>query len=126
MSPVFVLPCMLFMHVLDDFVLQTVVLSKLKQKSWWEANAPERGYRYDYLAALTAHAISWSFCVMFPIAIYRGFFPGPAFYAFMAVNAAVHGLVDHLKANRKRINLIMDQSAHVYQMLLTYLALVWL
>ena len=83
MSPVFVLPCMLFMHVLDDFVLQTVVLSKLKQKSWWEANAPERGYRYDYLAALTAHAISWSFC-------------------------------------------IMDQSAHVYQILLTYLALVWL
>lgn len=124
MSSMLLLLLMLFMHVLDDFVLQPAVLSKLKQKSWWEKNAPNPKYKHDYIAALIAHSFSWTFCVMLPIAMYYSLFPPTRFYALFAANMALHGFIDHMKANKMRINLIFDQSAHIYQILLTYTVLI--
>ena len=39
---------MIFCHIVDDYYLQGK-LASMKQKSWWEKNAPDRLYKYDYL-----------------------------------------------------------------------------
>ena len=52
MSIYFVLAAMLFCHVIDDYVLQAPCLCNLKQKSFWEKNAPEEQYKKDYIVAL--------------------------------------------------------------------------
>ena len=116
----FVLPLMLFLHVIDDFCLQPIILNKLKQKSWWEANAPDRMYRNDYRMALAAHAFSWAFSAMLPVALYFRLDPPMPFYAVMMANAALHYVVDDMKANRHALNLVIDQSIHVFQILATY------
>ena len=120
----FVLAAMLFCHVLDDYGLQAKILSSLKQRSWWETNAPDPLYRYDYLMALAMHALSWTFLVHLPLAWLYGFNPEWPFFALFIFNAACHAGIDHLKANMKKINLVTDQLLHVIQILLTYYALV--
>lgn len=123
MSKLFVLPAMLFLHVFDDFFIQAILLSKLKQKAWWEENAPDPAYKNDYRMALAAHAFSWTFAVMFPIAVFYTFNPNILFYPVMVINAVIHYTVDDMKANQHKLNLIIDQSAHIIQILLTYLIL---
>ena len=68
MSSIFILCAMIFLHIIDDYVLQAPCLCDLKQKSFWEKNAPEEQYKKDYIVALIMHAISWSFMIMLPIA----------------------------------------------------------
>lgn len=46
---IFILFTMIFCHIVDDYYLQGW-LASAKQKSWWEKNAPEKLYKYDYLA----------------------------------------------------------------------------
>ena len=41
MSIWFILALMIFLHIIDDYVLQAPRLSSLKQKSFWEKNAPD-------------------------------------------------------------------------------------
>ena len=41
----------------------------MKQKKWWQENAPQKLYKYDYIVALIMHSMSWSFMIMLPIAI---------------------------------------------------------
>ena len=118
MSIWFVLPAMLFMHVLDDYVLQAPCLCNLKQKSFWEKNAPDKLYRFDYIVALTMHALSWSFLVMLPIAAVLNFNVNASFLIVLLINAIFHALVDDLKANKKLINLWADQFAHLVQITL--------
>ncbi len=48
MSKLFILLCMIFFHILDDFHLQGW-LANAKQKQWWKDNAPDNMYKYDYL-----------------------------------------------------------------------------
>lgn len=62
---IFILFTMIFCHIVDDYYLQGW-LASAKQKSWWEKNAPEKLYKYDYLAALFMHSFSWSFMIMLP------------------------------------------------------------
>lgn len=121
-----VLPFMLFMHVLDDFVLQPVILNQLKQKSWWAQNAPDIKYSRDYIAALLAHAFSWSFAILIPTAIYWQFYPPARFYIILFANMAVHGMIDHLKANCRMLNLIQDQSLHIVQIIVACVILIWM
>lgn len=123
MSRTFVFLFMLFMHVLDDYVLQGV-LANLKQSDWWKENAPDRMYRKDYVVALICHAISWSFCIMFPIALYKGFDIGIPFVLWFITNVYNHADIDNLKANRKCINLITDQLFHLFQISITFIVLV--
>lgn len=44
--------------------------------------------------------------------------------ASVIFNIFIHGLVDHLKANKKRINLIADQCIHMIQILDTFAILI--
>jgi hypothetical protein len=113
---------MLFMHVLDDYVLQAPCLCSLKQKSFWEKNAPEEQYKKDYIVALIMHSLSWSFMIMLPIALALDFEVGCGFLFFMIFNTVFHAVIDHLKANIKVINLWVDQTCHMVQIAGTFAA----
>lgn len=118
MNAVFALLLMIFLHIVDDYYLQGV-LANMKQKQWWQNNAPASLYRYDYIAALIMHSMSWAFMIMLPIAIKMSFDVGGLFIGVWIVNAIIHGVVDDLKANKHKINLIQDQSVHMVQIVLT-------
>lgn len=117
---VYVLLAMLFFHVLDDFCLQSCWLVNGKQRSWWEENAPNPLYKNDYLMALFMHAFSWTFSVTIPlvVAIHANF--TPAFWVAFVLNVICHARIDHIKANKKTINLIQDQLCHLIQIGLTW------
>ncbi len=87
---------MIFCHIFDDYVLQGC-LANLKQKSWWEKNAPDKLYAKDYIMALFMHSYSWSF----------------------PINIVIHMIADDLKANKHKINLIQDQLSHICQICCT-------
>lgn len=110
--------CMIFCHIVDDYYLQGL-LAKLKQKSFWELNAPDKMYKYDYIAALLMHSMSWSFMIMFPLLVHFAFEPPILFMVLWIINTAVHLITDDLKANRHKINLIQDQSIHMLQIIIT-------
>lgn len=113
---------MIFGHIVDDYYLQGI-LASMKQKSWWKENAPDKMYEKDYLAALFMHSFSWAFMVMFmPVVLFHyNVTASVLLFIFFAVNVAVHMIVDDLKANKKKINLITDQSIHMAQILITWL-----
>lgn len=116
----FIVLSMIFCHILDDYKIQAGVLSSLKQKSWWIINTKnDSRYRYDYIAGLTMHAMSWSFMIMLPLALYFGLDVGKEFTIAFTINAAIHAIVDDLKANRNKINLLTDQSIHLIQIFIT-------
>lgn len=120
MSKTFLLIAMIFAHIVDDYYLQGW-LASAKQRGWWETNAPDELYRFDYIAALAMHSMSWSFMILFPIALSKDFFVGVLFGVVFALNAVIHGIVDNLKANIKKINLIQDQAIHILQIIATFL-----
>ena len=121
MSKEFVFIAMIFCHIIDDFVLQAPSLCNLKQKLWWKNNAPDHLYRNDYIIGLIMHSISWSFMIMLPISIYRDLNIGNTFILLLIYNAGIHGIIDNYKANKYKINLIVDQIAHVLQIIFTFL-----
>lgn len=110
---VFIFLFMLFCHIVDDYYLQGW-LASAKQKSWWEKNAPDKMYRNDYKVALVCHSFSWTFMIMLPIAIATSWNMGWLFLAY-PINMIIHMIVDDLKANKKKINLIQDQNIHLAQ-----------
>lgn len=120
MGIIFILVLMIFMHIVDDYYLQGW-LASAKQKKWWEENAPQKLYRNDYIMALIMHSFSWAFMIMLPIAIDRQFAVTWIYAVALIVNATVHGIVDNLKANKLKINLIQDQSIHIVQIVLTFI-----
>lgn len=119
MSIWFILAAMIFLHIIDDYVLQAPCLCDLKQKSFWEKNAPDKLYRFDYIIALIMHAFSWSFMIMLPIAFAINFDVGGAFIFILLFNTVMHAVVDNLKANKKVINLWVDQVTHIMQIFTT-------
>ena len=118
---------MLLAHIVDDYYLQGW-LASAKQKKWWEKNAPDNLYRFDYIMALFCHALSWSITTFLPILIYS-LCTNTAlnwFYLAIPVNLIIHAIVDNLKANKSKINLIIDQSIHFVQIIVTWLLFVCL
>ena len=113
---------MVFLHIVDDYYLQGI-LAQMKQKSWWEKNAPDSLYRNDYKVALIEHAFSWTFMVMLPITVLmvinNNILIVPWTIAFV-VNWIIHGWTDHLKANVHNISLVTDQTTHVCQIIATW------
>jgi len=101
---------MMFLHVLDDYVLQGI-LASLKQKSWWETNAPDPKYKNDYLAALFFHGFSWSFMIHLPLFIIGWKYV----IASIIIQGLIHSFIDDQKANKFRLNLIQDQLFHMIQ-----------
>ena len=114
---------MIFCHIVDDYYLQGW-LASAKQKSWWEKNAPEKLYKYDYLAALFMHSFSWSFMIMLPPTIALMVAGGIWKPVLLIVNLMIHMFVDNLKANEKKINLVQDQIIHVIQIIFTWWILI--
>ena len=119
-----VLFIMLFLHIVDDYYLQGV-LAKLKQKSWWKEYYPDNLYKNDYKIALIEHAFSWSFMVMLPMFVLYFTDLSRPFFIITAIcfvnNIIIHAYVDHQKANKLNINLIVDQSIHIGYVILTWL-----
>ena len=109
LNKLFVFFSMIFLHIVDDYYLQGW-LANAKQKLWWEQNAPDKKYRYDYILALIMHSFSWAFMIMLPVAVYLRFRIDFWFTTFLALNLIVHAVVDHLKANAKVINLWTNRS----------------
>lgn len=109
---------MIFCHIVDDYYLQGL-LANLKQKSWWEKQAPDEMYKHDYLMALLMHSMSWAFMIMLPLLVYFRFDPPKLFLILWLANTAIHFVVDDLKANKRKINLIQDQTVHMVQIFIT-------
>ena len=114
---------MIFFHIVDDYYLQGW-LASAKQKSWWEKNAPDEMYKHDYIAALFMHSFSWTFSIMLVPTIYIIINGGVWNPGLFAGNLLLHMLVDDLKANRKKINLIQDQAVHMVQIAWTWYCMV--
>ena len=112
---------MILCHIIDDFVLQPICLSKLKQKSWWEENAPDSLYKDDYKVALFIHSLSWSIMIILPFMFFESV-PWLIMAIFVALNCFMHYRIDDLKANENKINLRQDQTAHFMQIVMTFLA----
>lgn len=120
---VFILMLMVFCHIVDDYYLQGWLASS-KQKSWWEKNSPGNMYRNDYIVALFMHSFSWSFMITLAPSIFC-FVNGLQWSVIpIVINIIIHMVVDDLKANKKKINLIQDQVIHLIQILLTWLLMI--
>lgn len=115
---------MILGHLISDYTLQGW-LADGKQKSWWRKifgavveNAVPDKYRFDYIAALVCHALYWSIFICAP------FYASDWFLTAIILNSAAHAIIDDLKANRFKLNLIQDQLLHLGQILATFFCLV--
>lgn len=116
---------MFLCHVIDDFVLQPICLSKLKQKDWWIEECKKKSlkfsdYNADYLMAMWIHAMSWSIMVLLPWMLFHEINDNYLFWIFL-VNAVVHFIIDDMKANKHLLNLKTDQLLHFSQISITSL-----
>lgn len=118
---------MLYFHILDDFLIQGI-LASMKQKSWWTENPEYKElYSNDYLAALIIHSISWAISINIPVIIYLCDTEIKlSFWILLLANIIIHAFVDNLKANKKKINLVIDQSIHLVQIIVTYILIIFL
>lgn len=116
---------MIFAHITDDYYLQGW-LASAKTKNWWEKNAPDKLYSKDYIMALFCHSLSWSIMVFLPILIYSLYNQIDLnwFYLVLPINLIIHAIIDDLKANKFKINLIIDQSIHFIQIAITWVIFV--
>ena len=118
-----ILAIMVFCHIADDYYLQGI-LSRMKQREWWEKHAPHPLYRNDYKMALFEHAFSWSFVTTVPLLVAAMCTANTALMRFVLgaylVNTPVHAIIDDLKANQLKISLVLDQTVHFTQILATW------
>lgn len=116
---------MIFAHIIDDYYLQGW-LASAKTKKWWEKNAPDKLYSKDYIMALFCHSLSWSIMIFLPILIYSLYNQIDLnwFYLVLPINLIIHAIIDDLKANKFKINLIIDQNIHFIQIFITWIIFV--
>lgn len=113
------------LHIIDDFVLQPICLSKLKQREWWIEECKKNCFKFDYYqndyrCALVIHSISWTLMIMMPLIIFGDYLIWH-YILLIIINIVIHYITDDLKANRYIFNLIQDQVIHFIQIFLTYL-----
>ena len=129
MYKILLLLAMIFLHIVDDYYLQGW-LASAKQKSWWQQNAPDELYKYDYIMALFMHSFSWAFMIMIVPTVYALITTENVSSASLAIalvfltNISIHMAVDNAKANLKKINLVQDQLLHLTQIAATWLSFV--
>ncbi len=123
-----VLLLMFLFDIIDDFVLQPICLSKLKQKRYWieeckKYNLNISKYDTDYITALLIHGLSWSIMIHVPLMFLGGI--RDDFFLLLSVlfNAIIHAIIDNLKANKLKINLDVDQCLHGFQIVITWIVL---
>ena len=121
-----VLLLMFLFDIIDDFVLQPICLSKLKQKRYWieeckKYNLNISKYDTDYITALLIHGLSWSIMIHVPLMFLGGI--RDDFFLLLSVlfNAVIHAIIDNLKANKLKINLDVDQCLHGFQIVITWI-----
>lgn len=124
----FILLLMIFMHIVDDYYLQKGLLCFMKTKSWWREDKNYKPmYKFDYIVGLLVHSFSWSFMISIPIifntpvVLLRSTRIEVIYSIIFFVNMFIHAFVDDLKANRFKTNLIIDQTIHIIQIIITYL-----
>lgn len=143
---IFILFLMILIHIIEDFHLQGC-LANLKQKKWWidelckafdcddkrkEIREPYLNgtiYKKDYKIGLIVHSIENAIFVMLPLIIdlliseFKGcLHNGWIVYGFSAfVIAMTHYIIDDLKCNKMKINLIVDQLMHFCVIILVYI-----
>ena len=118
-NKIFILLCMIFCHIVDDYYLQGW-LASAKQREWWIKNASDKLYKHDYPMALFMHSFSWTFMIML-IPNFKSFLFGGTFYiGIFIANLVIHMFTDNAKANRKSINLVQDQVIHLAQIVITW------
>lgn len=127
---ILVVTAMIGLHIFADFHLQGI-LTDFKQKKWWMDNVFTDGFNHkydkDYLAALLIHSLEWSVFVHTPVLIlaynfrtaYSSIFL--VLFASILIQAAIHALIDHMKCNKLKINLIQDQFLHIIQLILIFI-----
>ena len=119
---VYIFLIMILLHIIDDFVLQPICLSKLKQKSFWETYVKDdEKYKFDYKVALVIHALSWSIMIHLPLMII-----GVGEYSILLsviLNTIMHAWTDDEKANKLNITLFEDQLLHLIQVGATWAVL---
>lgn len=114
---------MIFAHIVDDYYLQGI-LASMKQKGWWENKEwSKQLYKDDYKMALLMHSMSWSIMILIPSMFLIGIDQYLALGMFL-INTVIHYYVDDLKANRGKINLIVDQTVHLMQVFVTWLLVI--
>ena len=119
MKGVLILFTMIFCHIVDDYYLQGI-LASMKQKAWWrKQESYNENYKHDYIIALIMHAFSWAFMISIPLIIVGAKEIGIA--VAIMINATIHAIIDDLKANKKKINLVQDQYCHFLQVLMTFI-----
>jgi hypothetical protein len=125
--PSSMLGIMFLLHFFADFNLQIGAgLDKFKQWRWWREQIPARKeaewnqYKNDYKVALWIHSFQWALVTCLPLAMCRGM----VYVVSVLAHASAHYIVDDVKANYMRINLIQDQTMHAIQVLLIWAA--WL
>lgn len=116
---VYIFLIMILLHIIDDFVLQPICLSKLKQKSFWETYVKDNEkYKFDYKVALGIHALSWAIMIHLPLMVI-----GVSEYSVLfsvILNTIIHAWVDDEKANKLNITLFEDQIMHLGQIVGTW------
>lgn len=122
---------MIFLHVVADFNLQTDDMKKWKQKLWWDNNYPEELYEDDYKMILAIHSFVWSFVIHIPIMayilIYDIHLDVFSLLWTVLLNVIAHYIIDDMKANQRKISLIMDQALHYTAVTATWLVyMFWL
>lgn len=122
---------MIFLHVVADFNLQTGEMKKWKQKLWWDNNYPDELYEDDYKMILAIHSFVWSFVIHIPIMayilIYDIHLDVFSLLWTILLNVIAHYIIDDMKANQRKISLLMDQALHYTAVTLTWLVyMFWL
>ena len=121
MNNILLLFTMIFLHIVDDYCLQGI-LASMKQKDWWKSQEQYSDkYKYDYIIALVMHSFSWVFMIMCPILFTMPQQVKASFIIAFIVNVIIHAIVDDLKANKLKINLVQDQLIHLTQIVVTWL-----
>lgn len=121
-----VLLLMFLFDIIDDFVLQPVCLSKLKQKRYWieeceKNNLDISKYDKDYITALLMHGLSWSIMIHIPLMFLGGINDDLILLLSVLFNTIIHSFIDDLKANKLKINLDVDQCLHGLQIIITWI-----
>lgn len=121
MNKVLLFFIMVWLHIVDDYYLQSI-LAQMKQKKWWTDHKEYKPlYKYDYIVALITHAFSWSFTVHIPFMVLyfmNGNINQYVLIFSIIIHTCIHAYVDNLKANKLCINLIVDQLIHMVQLII--------
>lgn len=118
---------MIYFHIRDDFN-QGEFLSTYKQRDNWLKHeiGKKELYQNDYKVCLLIHSFKWSFHIMIPLFVFMLLMDSNqitvepyGLLGFILIwligNTIFHYKIDDAKANKFKINLVMDQGLHILQ-----------